>query len=415
MTPNRHFLVLSLALRRRLIPEALFHAISEVAAGGQDPVDLLWTRGRLDEATLKDLLAEAARAGSGQVTARPSSADPQPQRQPLPSPSPLAVPRYELGAEIGAGGLGQVVEATDTSIGRQVALKLLVRDADEDLLRRFRWEGRITGRLEHPNIVPVHELGALPGNGQAYICMKRIVGRNMKEVIRSGAWKPRRLVEALRDVCRAVAYAHSRGVIHRDLKPANVMLGDFGEVLVVDWGIARLAGEEELARMAPVSPARPSGDPEARGGTQAGMVFGTPSYMSPEQAMGQADQVDERSDVYSLGATLYEILAGVPPYDAESDLEIMEKVVLADLKPPSEVRSCPPDLESICLQAMARRREDRYGSVAELGGDIESYLEGTKEAERRERLAHEQLARAREQLDLSAHLQAESAGVLAAA
>ncbi|MBI2921718.1 MAG: protein kinase [Planctomycetes bacterium] len=331
-----------------------------------------------------------------------------------PSTLPLT-DKFRLGAELGRGGLGRVVEAEDGTIGRTVALKLLREDAPEEALERFRWEARVTGRLEHPNVVPVHEVGRLP-DGREFFCMKRIAGRDMAEAIREGKWPLRRLVEAFRDVCGAVAYAHWKGVIHRDLKPANVMLGDFGEVLVVDWGLAkeqggraegREGGKATLERGDGVPALSPSG-PSAL--TLDGDLMGTPAYMPPEQAAGRLSELDARSDVWSLGAILYEILAGRPPFVGEGALEVARRVVEEPVAPPSSVRACPPDLEAICLKALSKKKEDRYASAVELELEIEQFLEGTKERERREAQAAAEMARARERIAACARLGAEARG-----
>lgn len=326
-------------------------------------------------------------------------------------PVPLAPgDRFRIGPEIGRGGLARVVEATDAEIGRTVALKLMLEDAPGDALQRFSYEARVTGRLEHPNIVPVHEVGVLPGSKEIFFCMKRIYGRDMHQVIRERKWKQRRMVEALRDVCHAVAYAHSKGVIHRDLKPANVMMGDFGEVLVVDWGLAIMRGAGEASRGGVPSRAEAGVDGLVAPITEDGEILGTPAYMPPEQARGERDEVDEQSDVYALGAILYEILTERPPFEGRTPQEIVKKVAQSPLMPPSaRAAPPPPELEAICLRAMARRKEDRYGSAQELAADLEAYLEGTKERERREALASEQLVRAKAAIERWKRLTAEAA------
>ncbi|MEK7468482.1 MAG: SUMF1/EgtB/PvdO family nonheme iron enzyme [Planctomycetota bacterium] len=335
--------------------------------------------------------------------------------------------RYRLGKEIGRGGLGRVVEAADAPIGRTVALKLLLEGAPLDFVERFHREGRITGRLEHPNIVPVHEVGALPATGEVFIAMKRITGRDMADVIadlrrgKPGEWTQRRLVEALRDACRAVAYAHSKGVIHRDLKPSNVMLGEFGEVLVVDWGLAKDLHEKETAAG--------SGCGESAGPllTLDGDVFGTPEYMPPEQAAGRVDDIDERSDVYSLGAILYEILAWRPPRVGESTSEILSRAASEPVRAPStfvglpglprstgrrpgaQPPPVPADLEAVCMRALALDPAARYASATELGRDIDRWLEGAAEKARRRNAALQFAERGLQQTERLQRLDADLA------
>ncbi|MEK7469239.1 MAG: protein kinase [Planctomycetota bacterium] len=329
---------------------------------------------------------------------------------PADSSGPPAAPRYIPGPELGRGGFGSVIEATDTAIGRPVALKLLRADAPLHTVERFRWEGRVTGRLEHPGVVPVHEIGRLHGNGQLFIAMKKIGGQDMHRVIREGKWKLRRLVEALRDACRAVAYAHAKGVIHRDLKPANIMLGEFGETLVVDWGLARVVAEPEetLRGAVPGSLDLTAGSGETSQLTLDGDVLGTPAYMSPEQARGRLADIDRRSDVYSLGATLYEILAGQPPHAGATATECLESARRGNVEPPSKRRPAPPELEAICLRALSPRSEDRYEGVAELSAELDAWLEGSKDRERREGEAAGELKRARAAMDLRRQLAADA-------
>ncbi|MBI2922193.1 MAG: SUMF1/EgtB/PvdO family nonheme iron enzyme [Planctomycetes bacterium] len=346
-------------------------------------------------------------AGPGGGTAQPAG-----EVKPVVMTQP-ADRKYVLGEEIGRGGVGRVVEAKDTDIDRTVALKLVLEDAPAEALERFRWEGKITGRLEHPNIVPVHEVGVLPATKEVFVAMKRIVGRDMLAVIHDGTWKLRRLVEAFRDVCRAVAYAHSKGVVHRDLKPANVMLGDFGEVLLVDWGLARLLSEPEK-RMKPLARSttrkvRRVGDAKASKLTMEGQVLGTPSYMPPEQAMGMLDRIDERSDVYSLGAILYEILARCPPFEDPNPWDVVRMVTTEEPKPPSIWQNCPSELEAICLKCLKKSRRERYQTASEVATEIDAYLEGTKERERREKLADEQAGRAEAEIGKWHKLEKESA------
>jgi serine/threonine-protein kinase len=282
------------------------------------------------------------------------------------------------------GGIGQVWLARDEDFGREVALKALLpeRADSQATWLRFVEEARITGQLEHPGIVPVYELAARDTDRQPFYTMRFIRGRTLADAVqdyhrrrRAGQAAPlelRELLSAFVSVCNAVAYAHARGVLHRDLKPANVVLGDYGEAIVLDWGLAKLRGREEGAADLPPVALRPG---EAREQTVQGQVLGTPSYMAPEQAEGRPDLVEERSDVYGLGAVLYEILTGRPPFAGSDTLEVLAQVVAAPPTPPRQaVGSTPPALEAVCLKSLAKKPADRYASARALADDVRCWL-----------------------------------------
>jgi serine/threonine protein kinase/Flp pilus assembly protein TadD len=291
--------------------------------------------------------------------------------------------RYVVRQFHAQGGIGEVWLAHDEEIGRTVALKRLRKKLGEHR-ERFLVEAQITGQLEHPGIVPVHDLG-LDEEGQPFYIMTFLRGRTLKDAIgeyHSGSQAGTeaaevalcRLLEAFVQVCQAVAYAHSRGVIHRDLKPDNVMLGGYGETVVLDWGLAKVRSQPDGTGSYPsVHLTYGSGSSE----TQAGMVMGSPAYMAPEMAEGRAGDADERTDVYLLGATLYHILTGQMPRQGNSIAEIMDLARTVSPTPPRKLRpDVPRALEAICTKAMAQRQPDRYGGALEVAADVQRYLAG---------------------------------------
>jgi tetratricopeptide (TPR) repeat protein/tRNA A-37 threonylcarbamoyl transferase component Bud32 len=282
------------------------------------------------------------------------------------------------------GGLGEVFVAEDQELHREVALKeIQERHAAEPAYRsRFLLEAEVTGGLEHPGIVPIYGLGHY-ADGRPFYAMRLIRGDSLKEAIEQfHRTKPsqspgertlglRKLLSRFLDVCNAIAYAHSRGVLHRDLKPGNIMLGKYGETLVVDWGLAKVVGRAELQAPEGLLPV-PAGDSAL---TQAGTALGTPAYTSPEQAAGRLDQLGPRSDVYSLGATLYCLLTGRAPFREGGVAEVLRKAQRGDFPRPRELdRHVAPALEAICLKAMALEPEGRYASVRALADDVEHWL-----------------------------------------
>jgi tetratricopeptide (TPR) repeat protein/tRNA A-37 threonylcarbamoyl transferase component Bud32 len=297
-------------------------------------------------------------------------------------------PRFRDPRPYARGGLGEVFVAHDTELNREVALKeIQERYADDPESRtRFLLEAEITGGLEHPGIVPVYGLGCYP-DGRPFYAMRFIKGDSLKDAIaRLHAPGPRRrrpternlqlreLLGRFVDVCNAVAYAHSRGVLHRDLKPGNVMLGPFGETLVVDWGLAKVVGRPGAEDGSAEGTLRPvtAGDSVP---TQFGSVVGTPAYMSPEQASGRLDRMGPTSDIYSLGATLYTLLSGYSPFPGGDQAAVLAKVRQGDFSPPSMVRrGVPAALEAVCLKAMALKPENRYPTAKALAEDVENWL-----------------------------------------
>ncbi|HWM84749.1 MAG TPA: serine/threonine-protein kinase, partial [Kofleriaceae bacterium] len=283
--------------------------------------------------------------------------------------------RYELEGVHARGGLGRVVRAHDRLLRRTVAIKELLQRTPS-AQARFMREALITARLQHPGIVPVHEAGRW-ASGDPYYSMKLVSGRTLKELIQARKAPDERLalLPHVLAVAEAIAYAHSQDVIHRDIKPANVVVGDFGETVVVDWGLAKdLASSTEPDRDCD-EVAEPHDSGTGPAATAVGHIMGTPSYMAPEQARG--DTIDARADVYSLGAMLYELLAGEPPHTGDSADKILLSALAAS-PVPIELRQpgAPPDLVAIVHKAMARRPDDRYPSAIELAEDVRRFQTG---------------------------------------
>jgi serine/threonine protein kinase/Flp pilus assembly protein TadD len=355
-----------------------------------------------------------------------------------PKGSPAAIPsgqrRYELIANFARGGLGKIWKAEDTRIRREVAYKELLPNALKNpaMVERFLEEAQITGQLEHPGIVPIYDLGR-QDDGTPFYSMKLVRGITLKDAIRNFHSLPRensarklafvKLLRTFVDVCNALAFAHERGVLHRDLKPLNIMLGDFGETLVLDWGLAKLMADEQtevssaddavtagsesgqfaqpagdtsqsidekgdgpkddfiLAEQSHVSASfrqRHSVSTDARSEgseTLAGSIMGTPGYMPPEQALGQLQELDARTDNYALGAVLYEILTDRPPIPQGKVAEMLNQIVTGTIVPPRvHDPTIPRQLEAIALKALSKAKRDRYPTALELAHDVEAYI-----------------------------------------
>ena len=301
-----------------------------------------------------------------------------------------AAARYELLERLGKGGMGEVVAARDDVIGRDVAIKrMLAADPTPADIDRFLREARIQGGLDHPAIPPVYELARGPDQ-QPYFVMKRLAGTTLAAILKGlaasdgelAARYPRqRLLRAFADVCLAVERAHSRGVIHRDLKPSNIMLGEFGEVYVLDWGVAKVIGEPD-ERLGPLHHLVRGDD-----STETGTAIGTVAYMAPEQAAG--DAVDRRADVYALGCVLFEILTLRQLHDKERSTDRSPARRAPEL-------DIPPELDALCVLATEVDRESRLAGARQLGDGVQRYLDGDRDLERRRELSRAHYARATE-------------------
>ncbi len=291
--------------------------------------------------------------------------------------------RYTLSRLHGQGGLGRVWVARDNDLNREVALKELQTDraANTDSQTRFLREAQITGQLEHPNIVPVYELGRRSADGQPFYTMRLLRGRTLRHAIhdyhkRRGAGTAdslelRRLLGAFVGICHALAYAHTRGVIHRDVKPSNVALGDFGEVVLLDWGLAKIAHAEE-----PETQTLGVGESAWSDPTMAGRALGTPSYMAPEQAEGRLDQIGPRTDIYGLGASLFELLVGHPPHKGENTEATLDKIIKGQTpRARAADPTVPAALDAICAKAMAKSPDDRFAKASDVADDINRWLD----------------------------------------
>lgn len=316
--------------------------------------------------------------------------------------------RYSIRERLAQGGMGVVYRVWDENLHRDLAMKLIrekvrpddtTRNAEVDVekLGRFIREAEITARLDHPGVIPIHDMGT-DARGRIFFTMRLVQGRRLDAVFklaqqRAEGWSQTRALDVIVKICETVAFAHSKGVIHRDLKPTNIMVGQFGETYVLDWGLAKHIGSPGDARPEParsmasdaadkdlLDPAGADSDPTLAFETRAGDIMGTAAYMSPEQASGRIEEIDVLSDIYSTGAILYELLTGRRPYEVPGvrvDAQTIIESVIE--RPPVAIhklnRLVPPELVAICEKAMARNRSQRYQSMAEMAVDLRAYLE----------------------------------------
>jgi serine/threonine-protein kinase len=303
-------------------------------------------------------------------------------------PSVVPPPGYVLGETIGRGGMGSVIAAQDLRIGREVAVKrMATMTPDDEQLARFLREARIQARLEHPAIVPVHEL-SVDELGRPFFTMKRITGQTLGQRLADGVAQ-NRLLRVFVDVCRAIEFAHARGVVHRDLKPPNIMLGDYGETYVIDWGIARVLANSEAAKHSDIAVLDPDG-------TRAGAVLGTPGYMSPEQVRGEP--ATTAADVYALGAILFELLTARPLHERGQGA-LASTLHTPQVRPSDRYQDTPipPELDDLCFAALAEIPDERP-TAHDLAEQVQAYLDGDRDLEQRRSLAGQQLAAAHDAL-----------------
>jgi len=363
-----------------------------------EPVKV-WPSQRIGIGSATVILRQFQEEDAGEHSLAPATAE---LRRILP-PELLTPRKYEIGGVVAQGGMGAILNARDLATRRTVAMKVMLSDMSREDVLRFIEEAQVTAQLEHPNIVPIHDL-SVDEQDHVFYTMKFVKGVTLKAVLQKisdgdadtiAKFPLRRLMQMMLRVCDAIAFANSKGVIHRDLKPENIMIGDFGEVLVMDWGLVKILGNKPESagetRSVVISA-------KAEGGTEytlAGSVVGTPHFMSPEQAMGDLWKVDARSDVYAIGAIIYQILTLHPPASGDSVEEVLDKVRHHKIATPTSFNSPPAKylggkiplphcpgrripgaLSAIAMKAMSFEREDRYPNATELKADIDAWLGG---------------------------------------
>lgn len=289
----------------------------------------------------------------------------------------LAGRKYDIKKEIGRGGMGAVYRVEETSLEREVAMKKIIGAPNDARVRRFIREAKITGKLEHPNIVAIHDFGVNEA-GEYYFTMKYVKGEDLKEILEKiddkdsdypAKYTLNKRLNIFNNILDALAFAHSKGIVHRDLKPANIMVGKFGEVQVMDWGLAKDNSKEDIVSEGKIKTTK-------EGLTLEGQVMGSPGFMAPEQADGRIEDVDELSDIWSLGAILYNMLSFEKPVEGDSVRDVVTNTAKGKITPlGKKAKRVPKELESIVMKALSPEKEDRYQSVEELHEDVDAFLE----------------------------------------
>ncbi|NVB77719.1 MAG: serine/threonine protein kinase [Kofleriaceae bacterium] len=326
---------------------------------------------RSDEPTLPTDAPDSAPQRPSKELADTIPASSPPEHAKTGDSLPPSEARYRFGAELGRGGMGRVVEAFDTQLGRTVALKEVLPSGSTNVVKRFQREVQITARLEHASIVPLYDAGRT-SDGRPFYVMRKVGGRPLDQLIARARGLDERLalLPNVAAAIDAIAHAHRRGVIHRDIKPQNILVGDLGETVVIDWGLAKVVGEADDDAIDPIVPSAADSLQ-----TVIGSVFGTPGFMAPEQARGE--ELDPRGDVFALGATLYHLLAGKPPVRGKSATEIIASTVKHEIVPiTTATPGVPAELATIIAKALAPEARDRYDSAGALAEDVRAFLTG---------------------------------------
>jgi serine/threonine protein kinase len=339
-----------------------------------------WAAVERDHADLADELRQLLNVAQIADIVRSSDPDctinqPTPPSSMTGSAAPRTFGGYHLIEELGRGAMGVVYKAWQPSLQRFVALKMILRGEHASVadLARFRGEARSAGGLSHPNIVPVYEVGEC--EGQAYFSMQYVEGTTLAARLARGPLPSRDAARYMAAIARAVHHAHEHGILHRDLKPSNVLIDDHDQPLVTDFGLAKRVST--------------TGQSASGGLTGTGAIVGTPSYMAPEQAAGRLGTPQAASDIYSLGAILYELLTGRPPFQAASAVDVLLMVRTEEaVRPRMLNRNIDPDLEMICLRCLEKRPEHRYASAAALADDLDAYLQGNPVSARSSSIAY---------------------------